>query len=70
MTEPSQSGVATECPLCGTPVRTDEERCPSCGLSRPAARGSSVVGKSGLWFLVLMFVAIYALVLATVAAAR
>lgn len=66
-TRPEPNG---ECPLCGAAVTVEEERCPSCGLARPAARGSAVVGRSGLWFLALMFVAIYALVLATVAAAR
>jgi hypothetical protein len=64
------SEPGAECPLCGTLVTPEEDRCPSCGLTRPAARGSGVVGKSGLWFLAVMFVAIYALVLATVAAAR
>ena len=28
------------CAVCGTPVAPDAARCPSCGLTRPAARGS------------------------------
>jgi hypothetical protein len=68
VTAPSPGNA--DCPLCGAHVTAEEERCPSCGLTRPAARGRDVVGRSGLWFLALVFVAIYALVLATVAAAR
>jgi predicted nucleic acid-binding Zn ribbon protein len=58
------------CVVCGTPVPSDASRCPSCGLSRPAARGSSVLGRGGLWILGGMLLAVYVVVLLIVAAAR
>ena len=39
-------------------------------LTRPAARGSEVLGRRGLWLLGVVLVAVYALVLLIVAAAR
>ena len=33
------------CAVCGTPVASDAPRCPSCGLSRPAAQGGQVLGR-------------------------
>jgi predicted nucleic acid-binding Zn ribbon protein len=58
------------CSVCGTPVAADAARCPSCGLSRPAARGSRVLGRQGLWMLAAAFFAVYLVVLLIVAAAR
>ena len=58
------------CSVCGTPVQPDAPRCPACGLSRPAARGSSVLGREGLWMLGGLLLAIYVVVLLIVAAAR
>ena len=41
-----------------------------CGLARPAARGPQVLGRSGLWMLGGVMLAVYAVVLLIVAAAR
>ena len=49
---------------------TDTKRCPSCGLARPAARGSQVLGRSGIWMLAALLLSVYAVVLLIVAAAR
>ncbi len=65
---PSSSGP--HCSVCGTAVAADAARCPSCGLSRPAARGSGVLGRQGLWLLAGMLVVVYVVVLLIVAAAR
>lgn len=62
--------AAPNCAVCGTPVAADAARCPSCGLARPAARGSSVLGRQGLWLLAAMLLAVYLIVLLIVAAAR
>ena len=40
------------CAVCGTPVALDAPRCPSCGLSLPAATGAKVLGRRGLWMIV------------------
>jgi hypothetical protein len=56
--------------VCGTEVAADTEKCPSCGLTRPGARGSSVLGRQGFWFLGAMLLAVYIVVLLIVAAAR
>ena len=58
------------CAVCGTPVAADAARCPSCGLTRPAAQGGSVLGRRGLWVLAAMLLAVYLVVLLIVAAAR
>ena len=58
------------CTVCGTEVAIDAKRCPSCGLARPAARGSEVLGHSGLWMLAVVLLAVYGVVLHIVAAAR
>jgi hypothetical protein len=58
------------CAVCGAPVTLDAERCPSCGLSRPAATGGSVLGRSGLWLIIAALFAVYVVVLLIVAAAR
>jgi uncharacterized membrane protein len=60
----------TTCVVCGTPVASDAGRCPSCGLSRPAARGGSVLGRRGLWLIATVMIAVYVIVLLIVAAAR
>jgi len=62
--------AAPTCTVCGTVVAADAARCPSCGLTRPAARGSSVLGRHGLWALAAGLLAIYLVVLLIVAAAR
>jgi hypothetical protein len=58
------------CEVCGTVVSVVDARCPSCGLTRPAARGSQVLGRDGLWMLAALLVGVYAVVLLVVAAAR
>ena len=62
--------AAPNCAVCGTPVAVDAPRCPSCGLSRPAARGSRVLGRQGIWLLAGMLLVLYLVVLLIVAAAR
>ena len=62
--------TAPTCTVCGTTVAPDAARCPSCGLTRPAARGSSVLGRQGLWVLAAMLLAVYVVVLLIVVAAR
>jgi uncharacterized membrane protein len=51
-------------------VASDTPRCPSCGLSRPAATGGSVLGRHGLWLIGAVLLAVYVVVLLIVAAAR
>jgi hypothetical protein len=58
------------CVVCGTVVTPEMARCPTCGLTRPAARGSSVLGRHGLWALGALLLALYIGVLLVVAAAR
>jgi hypothetical protein len=58
------------CAVCGSPVTMDALRCPSCGLSRPAATGGSVLGRRGWWMIGAALVAVYVVVLLIVAAAR
>lgn len=62
--------AAPHCSVCGVPVASDAARCPSCGLSRPAARGGSVLGRRGLWMIVAVLAAVYVIVLLIVAAAK
>ncbi|HTL86710.1 MAG TPA: hypothetical protein VL856_16115 [Acidimicrobiia bacterium] len=62
--------AAPTCVVCGTAVTQEMARCPSCGLTRPAARGSSVLGRHGLWALAALLLALYIGVLLVVAAAR
>jgi uncharacterized membrane protein len=62
--------AAPHCAVCGTPVSSDAERCPSCGLSHPAATGGSVLGRHGLWFIAAVLLAVYVVVLLIVVAAR
>jgi hypothetical protein len=62
--------TAPHCAVCGVPVASDAPRCPSCGLSRPAARGGSVLGRHGLWLIGAVLLAVYVVVLLIVAAAR
>jgi len=59
-----------QCTVCGTEVATDTARCPSCGLARPAARGSQVLGRSGFWMLGAVLLAVYAAVLVIVVTAH
>ena len=70
MSAPAQPLSAPHCNVCGTEVGTDTKRCPSCGLARPAARGSQVLGRSGIWMLAALLLSVYAVVLLIVAAAR
>lgn len=58
------------CSVCGAPVASDAPRCPSCGLSRPAAQGGQVLGRRGLWMIAAALLAVYVVVLLIVAAAR
>ena len=70
MSASAQPLSVPHCTVCGTEVGTDTKRCPSCGLARPAARGHAVLGRSGLWLLGGLLLAVYAVVLIIVAAAR
>jgi hypothetical protein len=70
VTAQPQPEVQAHCELCGGVVALDARKCPACGNSRPAARGRDVLGRDGLWMLAGMLVAVYAVVLAVVAAAR
>lgn len=67
---PQSESAPLTCNVCGTVVEPDTERCPSCGLARPAARGSKVLGRQGLWLLGGAMLAVYVIVLLIVAAAR
>jgi len=58
------------CSVCGAVVAPDAPRCPSCGLSLPAARGGRVLGRQGLWLMGAALLAVYLVVLLIVAAAR
>jgi hypothetical protein len=58
------------CAVCGTAVAADADKCPSCGLTKPGARGSQVLGRQGLWLLATMFLVVYLVVLGIVALAR
>ena len=62
--------AAPTCSLCGARVAVDAARCPSCGLSLPAARGGNVLGRHGLWLIAAVLLAVYLVVLLIVAAAR
>jgi hypothetical protein len=72
MSAPAQPLSESEphCTVCGTEVGTDTKRCPECGLARPAARGSQVLGRSGLWLLGGLLLSLYAVVLLIVVVAR
>lgn len=70
MSTPAAPLPAPQCTVCGTEVEVDAARCPSCGLAKPAARGSQVLGRSGLWMLALVLLVVYAIVLAIVAGAH
>jgi hypothetical protein len=59
-----------QCPVCGESVESDTERCPTCRLSLPGARGSQVLGRSGLWMLGGVLLALYIVAVLIVAAAR
>ena len=62
--------VTPSCTVCGTPVSRDTPRCPTCGLSRPGARGADVLGRHSVWLLGALLLAVYIAVLVIVAAAR
>jgi hypothetical protein len=62
--------VSPHCSACGTPVSSDVSRCPSCGLSRPAARGGKVLGRRGIWMIAAVLLGVYLVTLLIVAAAR
>jgi hypothetical protein len=62
--------AVSTCAVCGTRVAPDADRCPSCGLSRPGARGGRVLGRKGLWLIAAVMAAVYVIVLLIVAAAR
>ncbi len=56
--------------VCGAEVGTNSKRCPNCGLSLPTAHGADVVGHRGLWMWGGVMLALYAVALIIVAAAR
>ena len=58
------------CAVCGAPVASDAVRCPSCGLSRPAAQGGRVLGRHALWAVAAALLIVYVVVLLIVAAAK
>jgi hypothetical protein len=62
--------AAPHCAVCGSPVAVDAARCPSCGLSLPAAKGAAVLGRRGLWLILAVLAAVYIVVLLIVAAAK
>lgn len=70
MSSPAEPLPVSQCTVCGTDVETDTARCPSCGLARPAARGSQVLGRSGFWMLGLVLLALYAAVFVIVVTAH
>jgi hypothetical protein len=70
MSSPAEPLANPQCTVCGTEVSIDTARCPSCGLARPAARGSQVLGRSGFWVLGLILLSVYAVVLAIVVSAH
>jgi hypothetical protein len=70
MSAPAEPLSAPQCTVCGAEVESDTKRCPACGLARPAARGSEVLGRTGLWLLGAVLLAVYAVTLLIVAAAR
>lgn len=70
MSATAQPLSGSHCSVCGTEVESDTKRCPGCNLSLPAARGSQVLGRTGLWMLGGVMLAVYAVVLIIVAAAR
>jgi len=70
MSAPAAPLPGSQCNVCGTAVEIDSKRCPSCGLARPAARGTQVLGRSGLWVLAVVLLAVYGAVLLIVAAAH
>jgi hypothetical protein len=62
--------AAPHCAVCGAPVSSDAQRCPSCGLSHPAAPAGNVLGRHGLWLIAAVLLAVYVVVLLIVVAAR
>jgi len=62
--------AAPSCAVCGTVVTPETPRCPSCGLTMPAARGTRALGRRGFWLLAAIMLAVYIVVLVIVAAAR
>jgi hypothetical protein len=70
MSSPAEPLPVPQCTVCGTDVEINTGRCPSCGLARPAARGSQVLGRSGFWMLGAILLAVYAVVLIIVATAH
>ena len=59
-----------KCTVCGTPVTSETARCPSCGLSRPAATGSRVLARGWVWALAAVLILGWAVALFVVAGAR
>ena len=58
------------CTVCATPVALDARRCPSCGLSRPAATGHRVLTRGAVWTLAVVLLVVWVVALAVVASAR
>jgi hypothetical protein len=59
-----------QCPLCATRFPVRDPRCPECGFHMAAAPERFVLDRRGMWMLVLLVAAVYAVTLAIVAAAR
>jgi hypothetical protein len=70
MSSPAQPLSVPQCTVCGAVVGSETKRCPNCNLALPAARGTEVLGRTGLWMLAGVMLAVYAIVLVIVAAAR
>ena len=70
MSAPAAPLSNPHCTVCGTEVESGTKRCPSCRTARPGARGAEVIGRSGLWMLGVVLLAVYGVVLLIVAAAR
>lgn len=66
--QPSPAPVAS-CPLCGTPVGTDPERCPDCGYSLAGQPGHvPAFSRTVLLWTVAAFLAVYLITIGIVVA--
>jgi hypothetical protein len=71
MTVPADRGDGPEpggvCTLCGARIGAGADRCPACGL---VPTGRTTFGWGAVWVLGAIFVAVYLVTVAVVAAAR
>ena len=70
MSAPAEPLSVPQCTVCGAEVESDTKRCPACDLVAARGRGSEVLGRTGLWMLGGVLLAVYAVVLLIVAATR